>query len=63
MIFSGKYAPGTIMISTAERRLYYVLAGGKAVRYKVGVGREGFQWSGTAEHHQQAGMARLASAG
>ena len=47
VMFSGNYAPGTIVISTAERRLYYVLAGGKAVRYAVGVGREGFQWSGT----------------
>ncbi len=44
---AGNYAPGTIVISTAERRLYFVLAGGKAVRYAVGVGREGFQWSGT----------------
>ena len=47
VMFSGNYAPGTVVISTAERRLYYVLAGGKAVRYAVGVGREGFQWSGT----------------
>jgi lipoprotein-anchoring transpeptidase ErfK/SrfK len=47
VMFSGNYAPGTIVISTAERRLYFVLAGGKAVRYAVGVGREGFQWSGT----------------
>jgi lipoprotein-anchoring transpeptidase ErfK/SrfK len=47
VMFSGNYAPGTIVISTAERRLYYVLAGGKAVRYAVGVGREGFQWAGT----------------
>jgi lipoprotein-anchoring transpeptidase ErfK/SrfK len=47
VMFSGNYAPGTIVISTAERRLYYVLPNGKAVRYAVGVGREGFQWSGT----------------
>ena len=36
------YAPGTVVISTSERRLYYVLHGGEAIRYGVGVGREGF---------------------
>lgn len=43
---ASKYAPGSIIIQTPERRLYYVLGGGKALRYRVGVGREGFQWSG-----------------
>jgi lipoprotein-anchoring transpeptidase ErfK/SrfK len=42
------YAPGTIVIHTSERRLYYYLTGGKALRYTVGVGRAGKQWSGTA---------------
>jgi lipoprotein-anchoring transpeptidase ErfK/SrfK len=41
------YTPGTVVISTSERRLYYVLHGGEAIRYGVGVGREGFTWSGT----------------
>jgi lipoprotein-anchoring transpeptidase ErfK/SrfK len=40
-------APGTVVISTSERRLYYVLGGGDAIQYGVGVGREGFTWSGT----------------
>ena len=44
--FNGKYAPGTIVISTAERRLYFVLPGGQAIKYGVGVGRPGFEWSG-----------------
>jgi lipoprotein-anchoring transpeptidase ErfK/SrfK len=44
--YNGAYAPGTIVINTAERRLYYVLGNGRAIRYAVGVGREGFQWSG-----------------
>ncbi len=44
--FNGKYAPGTIVISTSERRLYYVLPGGQAIKYGVGVGRPGFEWSG-----------------
>ena len=46
VIYAGSHAPGTVVISTSERRLYYVLGGGKALRYAVGVGREGFQWSG-----------------
>ncbi|MFG1347332.1 L,D-transpeptidase [Xanthobacter autotrophicus DSM 431] len=41
-----KYAPGTIIIRTSERRLYYVTARGQAIRYGIGVGRDGFQWSG-----------------
>ncbi len=44
--FGGRYAPGTIVISTSERRLYYVLGGGQAIEYPVGVGRPGFEWSG-----------------
>jgi lipoprotein-anchoring transpeptidase ErfK/SrfK len=43
---SEKYAPGSIIVKTPERALYYVLPDGKALRYKVGVGRDGFQWSG-----------------
>ena len=45
---AAKYASGSIIVRTPERRLYYVLGGGKVLRYKVGVGREGFQWSGTS---------------
>ena len=45
--FQANYAPGTIVISTAERRLYLVLAGGQALSYGIGVGRDGFRWSGT----------------
>jgi lipoprotein-anchoring transpeptidase ErfK/SrfK len=39
-------APGTIIIDTANTVLYYVLGGGRAIRYGVGVGRQGFTWSG-----------------
>jgi lipoprotein-anchoring transpeptidase ErfK/SrfK len=39
---------GTIIIKTNQRRLYYVLGGGQAIRYPVGVGRLGKQWSGSA---------------
>jgi lipoprotein-anchoring transpeptidase ErfK/SrfK len=41
-----KYAPGNIVINTSERRLYYVTARGQAIRYGIGVGRDGFRWSG-----------------
>jgi lipoprotein-anchoring transpeptidase ErfK/SrfK len=45
--FSG-YSEGTIVIKTNQRRLYYVIGDGKAIRYPVGVGRKGMAWSGTA---------------
>ena len=44
----GKYAPGSIIVRTPERALYFVTGSGQAIRYSVGVGREGFQWSGTS---------------
>ncbi len=46
--FSTFEKPGTIIIKTRERALYYVLGSGKAVRYGVAVGKQGFSWSGTA---------------
>jgi lipoprotein-anchoring transpeptidase ErfK/SrfK len=39
-------APGTIVVNTSQRRLYYVLGGGKAIRYTIAVGMEGYGWSG-----------------
>jgi lipoprotein-anchoring transpeptidase ErfK/SrfK len=44
--YPGKHKPGTIIVNTPERRLYYVLGDGQAVRYGIGVGRDGFRWSG-----------------
>ena len=41
-----KAKPGTIIIKTSERRLYYVLDNGQAIRYGIGVGRDGFRWAG-----------------
>jgi lipoprotein-anchoring transpeptidase ErfK/SrfK len=41
-------AAGTVVVRTSERRLYYVIGDGRAIRYPVGVGRAGKQWSGTA---------------
>jgi lipoprotein-anchoring transpeptidase ErfK/SrfK len=46
--FSGNYSAGTVVVKTNERSLYYVLGNGKAMRYTVGVGRAGKQWTGTS---------------
>jgi lipoprotein-anchoring transpeptidase ErfK/SrfK len=46
--FDTRESPGTVIVNTRERFLYYVLSGGKAVRYGIGVGKQGFAWSGTA---------------
>ncbi len=44
--FDTREAPGTVIIDTSNTALYYVLGQGRAIRYGVGVGREGFTWSG-----------------
>ncbi len=44
----GGYKPGTIVVKTKERRLYFVLGDGTALRFPVGVGRAGKQWAGTS---------------
>jgi lipoprotein-anchoring transpeptidase ErfK/SrfK len=46
--FDGGFTPGTIIVRTKERRLYLVLADGRALRYTVGVGRVGRQWAGSS---------------
>ena len=46
VMFPTNYAPGTIVISTGERRLYLVLGNGQALSYAIGVGKAGFAWSG-----------------
>ena len=47
-------APGTIIIDTGNTFLYLVMPGGKAMRYGIGVGREGFAWSGTKTVERKA---------
>ena len=42
----AKRQPGTVIIDTPHTFLYYVLGNGKAIRYGIGVGRQGFTWSG-----------------
>jgi lipoprotein-anchoring transpeptidase ErfK/SrfK len=46
--YISKEPPGTIIVDPARHYLYFIQEGGKAMRYGVGVGREGFAWSGTA---------------
>ena len=45
--YPTNFAAGTVIIDTAQTYLYYVLGDGKAIRYGIGVGRDGFTWSGT----------------
>lgn len=45
--FDRPLAPGSILVETEERKLYFVLPNHQALQYSVGVGREGFTWSGT----------------
>jgi lipoprotein-anchoring transpeptidase ErfK/SrfK len=45
--YPANAAPGTVIVDTAHTYLYFVVGGGKAIRYGIGVGREGFAWSGT----------------
>ena len=46
VLYRTTEAPGTIIVSTAERHLYLIQPGGRALRYGIGVGRDGFQWQG-----------------
>jgi lipoprotein-anchoring transpeptidase ErfK/SrfK len=52
--YDAKVPAGTIIIETSERRLYYTLGNGKAIKYAVGVGREGFEWAGTNKISRKA---------
>jgi lipoprotein-anchoring transpeptidase ErfK/SrfK len=51
--YPNKYAPGTIVVNTTERRLYLVLSEDRAIRYGIGVGRVGFTWQGTTQVAQK----------
>jgi lipoprotein-anchoring transpeptidase ErfK/SrfK len=47
--YQSKQWPGTIIVDTGERHLYVILQGGKAIRYGIAVGRDGFRWAGVAD--------------
>ncbi|MGE0563698.1 MAG: L,D-transpeptidase [Pseudolabrys sp.] len=46
VFYRTQEAPGTIIVNTSDRFLYLIQGGNRAIRYGVGVGREGFQWGG-----------------
>ncbi len=46
VLYRTNEAPGTIIVHTSERFLYLIQPGGRALRYGIGVGRDGFQWQG-----------------
>ena len=50
----SKYPIGSLIVKTPERALYYVSGPGEAIRYSVGVGREGMQWSGVSKIERKA---------
>ena len=52
--YRSKHKPGTIIISTSKRKLYFILSETKAIEYGVGVGRQGFEWSGKAKIARKA---------
>ncbi|QLP98653.1 MAG: L,D-transpeptidase [Rhodoblastus sp.] len=52
--YSGPHAPGTIIVDTPSRYLYLVQPGGRALRYGIGVGRPGFEWSGVKHVSRKA---------
>ena len=52
--YASKEAAGTVIIDTPHTFLYYVLGNGKAMRYGIGVGREGFTWSGVRSVERKA---------
>src|SRR5476649_652910 len=47
--FAGVYQPGTVVIVTQARELFFVVGGGQAIRYPVGVGKAGMAWHGRAQ--------------
>jgi lipoprotein-anchoring transpeptidase ErfK/SrfK len=52
--YRGSQVPGTIIVDILNTYLYLVLPGGKAIRYGIGVGREGFTWSGVETVERKA---------
>ena len=52
--YPSNEAPGTIIVDTPHTYLYFVMGGGKAMRYGIGVGREGFTWSGVKTVERKA---------
>ncbi|MFO1091022.1 MAG: L,D-transpeptidase [Hyphomicrobiales bacterium] len=47
--YGGRHRPGTIIVDTSARQLYFIQEGGTAIRYGVAVGKDGFRWAGVAD--------------
>lgn len=54
VFFRSNEAPGTVVVHTSERFLYVVMPNNRALRYGIGVGREGFTWSGLVKISRKA---------
>jgi lipoprotein-anchoring transpeptidase ErfK/SrfK len=54
VLYRTTEAPGTIIVQTSERHLYLVQGNGRALRYGIGVGRDGFQWQGLLQISRKA---------
>ena len=54
VLYRTTEAPGTIIVQTSERHLYVVQGNGRALRYGIGVGRDGFQWQGLVKISRKA---------
>jgi lipoprotein-anchoring transpeptidase ErfK/SrfK len=54
VLYRTTEAPGTIIVQTSERHLYLVQGNGRALRYGIGVGRDGFQWQGLLKISRKA---------
>src|SRR6478735_4386607 len=54
VVYPSDEAPGTLIVDTQNTFLYYILPGGTAIRYGIGVGREGFTWSGVKTVERKA---------
>jgi lipoprotein-anchoring transpeptidase ErfK/SrfK len=54
VLYRTTEAPGTIIVQTSERHLYLVQGNGRALRYGIGVGRDGFQWQGLVQISRKA---------
>jgi lipoprotein-anchoring transpeptidase ErfK/SrfK len=52
--YASNEAPGTVIVDTPHTYLYFVLGNGKAIRYGIGVGRQGFTWSGVKQVARKA---------
>src|SRR5260370_40770061 len=57
--FPRNHEPGTVIVRTGERRLYLILGKGQALRYGIGVGREGFIWARVSALTDKTGWAEM----